>query len=329
VGCPGMMGNIKQYIWVAHLFAIAICSYFAAQTVTTYLGMMLASSGQEGAELGTKAATASVSPLGEQLDYEPIVARNMFSSVDLEAVPELPPEEDKPAAKLTGPAVKTSLNIKILGTLVVGNGEDERSSAVVVGGKSRKADVFYVQGKETFEEGVELVRVKRDRIEFVNKGKLEYAMLEGMSEEISIFATASEVHGEGEGEAKKKPIRGVKPEGEEEAEEEVETSGDAIVIDQAEIDEALSNLDRLYTEIRIVPNFKDGKPAGMKVLAIKPGSLFSKLGLQRGDILEKINGQVLDIKSGMQLFGQLKNQKKLKVEVVRRGESQTMEYEIR
>ena len=106
-------------------------------------------------------------------------------------------------------------------------------------------------------------------------------------------------------------------------------SGDAIIIDQSEVDDALSNLDRLYTEVRIVPNFKDGKPAGMKVLAIKPGSIFSKLGLQRGDVLERINGLDLDIKSGMKLFGQLKDQKNLKIELVRRGEPQTLEYEIR
>lgn len=324
-----MMGNIKKYIWVAHLFAIAICSYFAAQTVTTYLGMMLASTGEEEAELGTQTARAAVSPLGEQTDYQPIVDRNMFSSVEVEAVPELPPEEEKTVAKLTGPAQKTSLNIKVLGTLVVGNGEDKRSSTVVVGGKSRTADVFYVLGKETFEAGVELVRVKRDRIEFVNKGQLEYALLEGVSEDLTIFAKASEVHGEGEGKGKGRPQSGIRRESEEEAAEEPASSGEAVIIEQSEVDEALNNLDRLYTEIRIVPNFQDGKPAGMKVLAIKPGSLFSKLGLQRGDILEKINGMTLDIKSGMQLFGQLKNQKNLKVEIVRRGETQTMEYEIR
>ncbi len=67
----------------------------------------------------------------------------------------------------------------------------------------------------------------------------------------------------------------------------------------------------------------------MKVLAVKPGSIFGKLGIKRGDILERINGLELDIKRGMELFGQLKDQKDLRIDLVRRGQNKTMEYEIR
>ena len=318
------MDTIKKYFWVTHLFAIAVCAYFAAQTASTYFSMLLEQEVGVGARGRAPTAEAFQSPLASQREYAIVVDRNVFNSVD--APKDLPPPEDEErvAGDLTGPAVKTNLNIKVLGTLVVGEGKDRRSSATVVGGGNRKAEVYFAGGKETFEEGVRLIQIKRDRIEFVNRGRLEYALLEGISEEFTIFAKASEVHGSSEGEEKKSktperptPSAGIKEE------------GGRLVIDQREVDEALTNLDQLYTQIRIVPNFRGGQPAGMKVLAVKPGSIFGKLGIKRGDILERINGLELDIKRGMELFGQLKDQKDLRIDLVRRGQNKTMEYEIR
>lgn len=278
----------------------------------------------------TKAGRAAEQPMLASTDYEVVSKRNIFNSEEAPDVPVVLPgaKEKRADLDLSGPAVKTSLNIKVLGTMVVGKGVDSRSSATVVGSKKRKADVYFVGGKETFEEGVELVRVKKDRIEFINKGRLEYALLEGVLEKLTIFARAEDVHykdQKGKGTGREREVRATERREEKSTAEE----GDVLVIDQREIDEALANMDRLYTEIRIVPNFRDGRPAGLKVLAIKPGSIFSKLGLKRGDILERINGLELDIKRGMDLFGQLRDQKNLRIDLVRRGKSQTLEYEIK
>jgi general secretion pathway protein C len=101
------------------------------------------------------------------------------------------------------------------------------------------------------------------------------------------------------------------------------------VIDQKEVQNALTNIDQLYTDIRAVPNFAGGKVSGMKILSVKQGSIFDKLGLQRGDILEKINGMELDVKRGFDIFSQLKDEKRLTLDLVRQGSNQTFEYEIR
>ncbi|MFA4875517.1 MAG: hypothetical protein WC690_09295, partial [bacterium] len=100
-------------------------------------------------------------------------------------------------------------------------------------------------------------------------------------------------------------------------------------VDQKEVDDALQNLDRLYTEIRAVPNFSGGKVSGMKILSVKNGSLFSKLGLRRGDVLQKINGMELDVKKGFEIFNQLKEQKTITLDLIRQGQPTTLEYEIR
>ena len=156
----------------------------------------------------------------------------------------------------------------------------------------------------------------------MNGKRLEYVEM-GDTAGLSIFRSPEEVHqGKSGGKPSKKSPKSARKSG-------ISEEGGKIVIDQGEVDNALTNLDKLYTEIRIVPNFKNGKAAGMKVLSVKPGSIFNKLGLRRGDILEQINGLELDIKSGMALFAQLKDAKNLTIDLKRKGQKKSLEYEIR
>lgn len=313
---------IRQYDWALHLGMIALWAYLLAQSVTTSIGGKLEAVAEK-----EPARTARPIPpaRGEEEEeaelegYNIIVERNIFNSAAsgvATAAEELPPEQ---LGEL-GPAVKTNLDIKVLGTLVVGDGTDRRSSAVIAGGKGRGAEAYYPGEEPSFAPNVKLRLVAKDRIEFLNGGRLEYAELEDFASKKSIFASAEEIHGKApslreEGAVTEPPSRA--------------SAENRITIEQREIDEALQNLDKLMTEIRIVPNFKGGQPAGMKVLSVKPGSVISKLGVKRGDILEKINGEELDIKKGMELFSQMKDLKNFSLEISRGGKNQTLEYEIR
>ncbi|MDO8461728.1 MAG: type II secretion system protein GspC [Deltaproteobacteria bacterium] len=318
--------SFRKYLWVAHLVAIAACSFFAAQTVATYLSALLGGTAKIQVHRPLEKDRV-VKEVPEKEDFEPIVARNVFNSA------QMAPEEGAGAAvdgsgdQVVDPnavAVKTGLPIKILGLLAVGNGEDRRSSATISGGTGGGTDVYFVGDTEKrFAEGAKLVRVAKDRIEFTNGGRLEYAELEDVKVALSILRGPGEVHGKGEG-GPAEPGGAPRPDT-----VAVDEGKGRYTVDQREIDEALGNLDKLYTEVRIVPNFKGGKPAGLKVLSIKPGSLFSKLGIQRGDVLEKINGMEMDIKRGMELFGQLKDSKNLTIDIERKGQNKTLEYEIR
>lgn len=317
-----MGGLFKQYVWIIHLVVILFCSYFAAKIINVYVGKALEV--HRGIGVLKKAEVAV--PVREEhsrTDFELIVERNIFdSSTSAPAAATAETEGEKEAEYVPGrEAVKTTLGIKVYGVLMVGKGLDGRSSATVGMGKG-DVDVYAVRDeRKVFSPGVVLVQVKPDRIEFINKGRLEYASLEDEMGK-SIFGPP----GEGE-EAKaqeKAPEVAKKDEG-----TNVAMQDGKYVIDQREIDNALTNLDRLYTEIRAVPNFKDNKVVGMKVLSIKPGSVFAKLGLKRGDVLSKINGIELDVKRGFDIFNQLKNQKSFNLDLIRDGAPQTFDYEIR
>lgn len=103
------------------------------------------------------------------------------------------------------------------------------------------------------------------------------------------------------------------------------TTPENVQITRAEVDAAVADLPTLFTQIRVVPFFKDGKGAGFKVLTVKAGSLFAKLGFRRGDVVKEVDGQVLDIRNAMTIFTTLHDAhaKSFKVLLERRGKTFT------
>ena len=67
-------------------------------------------------------------------------------------------------------------------------------------------------------------------------------------------------------------------------------ASDEFSVDEGELDRALENLPMLLTQARAVPFFKEGRAVGLRMFAIRAGSLFEKIGLQNGDVLKTANG---------------------------------------
>ncbi|HVN87838.1 MAG TPA: type II secretion system protein GspC [Candidatus Binatia bacterium] len=100
-------------------------------------------------------------------------------------------------------------------------------------------------------------------------------------------------------------------------------------IDRAEVDSALENMSQLMTQIRAVPHFEGGKSTGFRLFAIRQDSLFDKIGLKNGDILQEINGSELsDPSRALALFSELRNEQSLTVKVLRNKELKTLNYQF-
>ena len=109
-----------------------------------------------------------------------------------------------------------------------------------------------------------------------------------------------------------------------------QVSEDKWLLATQEVDQLRSNMSSLMTQIRVVPNFTDGQPDGFKVFAIRPGSIFARIGLQNGDVIKRING--LEIQGPEQAFAayqQLAAETNIQIDLVRRSENKTLTYEIR
>ena len=110
----------------------------------------------------------------------------------------------------------------------------------------------------------------------------------------------------------------------------ISNEGDDFVVDEAELDKGLENLPMLLTQARAVPYFKDGRSIGLRLFAIKTGSLYEKVGLKNGDILKSINGNGLgDISQAMKLFEQLKQERSITLTLERDKQEREFRYTIR
>jgi len=81
---------------------------------------------------------------------------------------------------------------------------------------------------------------------------------------------------------------------------------------------------------RFVPSVRDGKPNGFKVYAIRPSSLFGKIGMQNGDTIKSINGNEMSTPDqALSLYTKLRSASHLTLSIERRGETVTMDYTIK
>lgn len=101
-------------------------------------------------------------------------------------------------------------------------------------------------------------------------------------------------------------------------------------VSESELNEALSNLPLLLSQARAVPYFRNGQSIGMRLFAIRSGSMYEKLGLQNGDIITSVNETSLsDPTQALRIFEQLKNERNIGVKMERNGAQRDSRYSIR
>ncbi len=78
-------------------------------------------------------------------------------------------------------------------------------------------------------------------------------------------------------------------------------------------------------QARIVPAFERGAAIGFKLFSIRPGSAWSTIGLQNGDVIERINGFDLTTPDkALTVYSTLRCARRFEVEVRRRDERVTL-----
>jgi general secretion pathway protein C len=106
--------------------------------------------------------------------------------------------------------------------------------------------------------------------------------------------------------------------------------GSTITVSRKDIQNSLKDINNLMSQVRIRPHFKDGQSDGLSVSRIRGGSIFSKLGLRNGDIVQKINGEPINSPDEvLMLYEKLKSGSRVSLEVTRKGKPKTMNYRFR
>lgn len=104
-------------------------------------------------------------------------------------------------------------------------------------------------------------------------------------------------------------------------------SESTVTVDRSDVEESLTNINRLLSQVRIRPHFRDGKPDGLAVSSIKDDSLFAKLGLQDGDVVQAVNDK--EIRSPddvLDLYKRLRSGSEVAIQIERRGRGETIHY---
>lgn len=100
-------------------------------------------------------------------------------------------------------------------------------------------------------------------------------------------------------------------------------------IERNVIDSTLSNLNTIATQARIVPSFKSGVANGFKLFSIQPGSLYASIGIENGDVIQRVNGyEINSPEKALELYQKLRESSHVTIELERAGQLIRKEYNI-
>jgi general secretion pathway protein C len=243
-----------------------------------------------------------------QSHYSVILDKNIFHAIVKET--KNSPPKAKPDENPTN-LEKTPLEIRLRGTAVRDGGS---SFAIIEDRRSRKEDLYHIG--DTIQGEAKITQILRDRVVILRDGK----------KEILELSVTKEKGRRPQGRAvtsKKQPAavpgKGIRRLG-----------SNRWSVSSEELESAKSNMSQLMTQVRVTPNFTEGQPDGFKLLSIKRGSLFERLGLRNGDIVRQINGASLDNpQRALELYGGLESGQTITLGILRRGKEQTLRYELK
>jgi general secretion pathway protein C len=108
------------------------------------------------------------------------------------------------------------------------------------------------------------------------------------------------------------------------------TSENAFIVDRRALAGALDGMSGVMTQLRAVAEVHDGRPAGFRLFQIQDDSLFAQLGLQNGDVVQRVNGSAIGEPAALLGFLQrLKTEPRVALDIVRADAPRTFVYDLR
>lgn len=316
----------KKYFWTFVLGIVFAAAFLCARTVNAFLGDSLAPDAKSltRARSGQKRASKKKSA-GDQIALSEFLQRNLFKAAreDLTPEPEKDPTAETAAAAnaSSGPVDLDNCQPSSLGANLLATFADERfpdESMAIFQDTSPDKKTSGVRVGDKLLDQAEVVAIQWRNVFVNNGGRCESFSLEEAPKPAARRSVAA---------APKPATKG----GKDGLGAGVEKTGDSeYSIPRQEIDNVLSNLNKVATQARIVPSFHNGKANGFKLFSIRPNSLYSKIGIQNGDIVQKINGyEINSPDKALEIYSKLKDAQSITVDLVRRGKSKTLSYSIR
>ncbi len=317
------------------LVGVILSAYWLADISNGLLAARLYPSNESALRPGSRSARESGSilnetPRPEAVDFNQILARNLFDSTGpAEAI--VPVSEGMTAGgEWVDPLAECEpggTDYTLLGTIY---SSIEALSIASIGRKGAEAGEAYRVGDLLVDNGPKIRKIDADRVEIIRDGRCELLLLD-QNAAATIGTAAPTEAAIGNAGVAAASVSGIPdPNASIIAPNMVRKVGeDRWEICQEAIASALQNTPVLMTQARIVPNFTKGAPDGFRLFSIRPNSPYALLGLRNGDVIQKINGLALDsMEKGMQIFSRLKSERSFSIDLVRRNEPRSFNYEV-
>ena len=300
---------VKRYFWLAHMLLVTLAAILTADIATSYLGNKFA---MPVASRPTQTRTTPIRQTRTAFDtYQSISTRNIFNANPPPKGGQ--PQQDTPPPD--EPIKATELQLRLVGAAA---GTSPQRYAIIEDLSSRGAQTVYQIGDSV--QGALLVEIMPTCVVLDKSGSGQYESL----------CFENETDGG-------KPLKPLPRQSRSEPTSQ-EVGDDGIVrvdgatwrVSRELILDQFSNLGALSDQARVVPYLVQGQTQGFRLTRLKSGSLLQQIGVQNGDILQKVNGlNITSPSEALQAFQQLQNESTIRLEILRRKHATTLTYEIR
>ena len=240
-----------------------------------------------------------------------VLGRNIFNSAG-----EVPDQEELLDDNETPTAVeqcnKPTLDLKVVGIIYLGT---DNSVVSVREASYSQSDTYRVGDLLEGHEDVQVLAIERSQMIIDNGGRREcYELKKGGK-----VARVSSKSSSSKRQSRKRQQRVSS------------ASGGAVILDSAWVEAELGpGFGNIMQSARVVPNDIGGRINGFKVFAIKPNTLFSKIGLRNGDIVQKINDTSLEqAEQGFALYQTFQEDQEIVFNIMRKNSPKTITVMIK
>jgi len=320
---------IKRYFWVFWLLVITAGAFFAAATVNQLIEKKWLLKKTALPARQSRSSLPRPEPARHTKEIDNVMAHNAFcaacpkwvkpSEKPIDPGPVAPPPSDP------NNPTKSALPLALLATqMSVTNPASHRA---VIRDVNNSKTAYYAVSDE-LPGGPVMWAILDKRVIFKNGPTYEYIDLEGYTgpAPTATYTPPPTTYDPG-------PSEPPPPEGSLEADLDkgIKRNSDTdYVIDRGLLDKLLGDTSALARSARIVPSVKDNKPNGFKLYAIRPGSVYAKIGLMNGDTIQAINGYDMSTPAmALEVYTKLRTAPNLSVSILRRGETKSMNYTIK
>ncbi len=286
--------------WYGLLLVLFMGYVIADLLIVGYRDLMLPS---QSAQLRLKAPPPN--PGLSREAFQSIIKRNLFSSLD-QIPPELVGKNEE--QKTEQVPVLTTLPLNLIGTLV--HSSPEKSIAAIEVKSKANQVISYSPGRE-IENLATVEKIERGRviIRNINTGRLEYIEL-AQNAKVS-FGAAGPKGDPGD-------VKKVAP--------------NTYEISRTELNKYTSDLSGILMKARAVPARKPGTGEiyGWRILDMEADSIYTRLGLQKGDVITGVNGNaVTSPQQAMEMYQALKGAPGIQLQLERGGKNETLKFDVK